>query len=223
MSKLEQSIIRRVRSAIKNIFSDCPDEVLSNLYLEVPKDKKFGDGSYTGNIEVPKNYVKSVNFYVEYSDKHAGLLGLKKDTLTIKVFDEAGNEVDKKEITGEGNITITTTANSALHFDPIEAKSEMEANDILEDQLPDPMEMETYQIKISLSQKEGFFLRFFGWLIEKLFGNDCFTLEVTYDQFDYSIEPPEDDSNDDDGKPTDIEPVREPLAIMASHCSSTRW
>lgn len=189
------------------------------------KDKIIGDGSYVGNVEVPKHYVKSVNFYIDYSDKHAGLLGLKKDTLTVKVFDEAGNKVDEKEIVGEGNITISTTSNSALHFDPIEAKSDYEANDMLDDQLPDSMEMETYQIKISLDIKEGFFLKFIGWLIEKILGNDQFTLEVTYDYFDYSIEPPEDDSDDDGGKTTatGLEPAPAPLAIMASLGSSTRW
>jgi hypothetical protein len=207
------------------IYEELPATATPDNTVYSVKDKTFGDGSYTGNIEVPKHYVKSVSFYVEYNDKHAGLLGLKKDTLHVKVFDEAGNKIGEDKIEGNGNITITTTSNSALHFEPIEAKSEYEANDLLEDQLPDSMEMETYQIKISLDQKEGFFLRFFGWLVEKLFGNDKFTLEVKYDYYDYSIEPPEDDGDDDGGRTTSTESESTParLGKMVSLGSSTRW
>ncbi len=45
MSKIETPIINAIFRAIKNTFPDCPSDTLSNLYLEIPKHKRFGDFS----------------------------------------------------------------------------------------------------------------------------------------------------------------------------------
>ena len=45
MSKTETPIINAIFHAIKNTFPDCPRDVSSDLYLEIPKNKKFGDFS----------------------------------------------------------------------------------------------------------------------------------------------------------------------------------
>ncbi|MFC1623803.1 arginine--tRNA ligase [Candidatus Omnitrophota bacterium] len=45
MPKIERHIINLIKEAIKNIFPDYSAEGLSNIYLEIPKEKKFGDFS----------------------------------------------------------------------------------------------------------------------------------------------------------------------------------
>ena len=45
MSKIEKDIVSVIRVSVKNIFPDCPGIILSDAYLEIPKEKKFGDFS----------------------------------------------------------------------------------------------------------------------------------------------------------------------------------
>jgi arginyl-tRNA synthetase len=45
MSRIEKSIVSAVQKSVKNIFKDCPSQLLSNIYLEIPKEKKYGDFS----------------------------------------------------------------------------------------------------------------------------------------------------------------------------------
>ncbi len=45
MSKVEKDIIIAIHKAVKAAFPDCPADTLSNIYLEIPKEKRFGDFS----------------------------------------------------------------------------------------------------------------------------------------------------------------------------------
>lgn len=45
MSKIETPIIDAILRAIKNTFPNCSSDTLSNLYLEIPRQRKFGDFS----------------------------------------------------------------------------------------------------------------------------------------------------------------------------------
>ncbi|MBU1853523.1 MAG: arginine--tRNA ligase [Candidatus Omnitrophica bacterium] len=59
MSNVERSIIKSIEEAIKTIFPDCCDRVLPSLYLEVPKDKKFGDFSTNIAMRLSREMKKS--------------------------------------------------------------------------------------------------------------------------------------------------------------------
>jgi len=166
----------------------------------IVKDKLDNSGNYVGNVEIPKKNLKSVEFKFSYTDKNRGLFGFgflgKKifgtDTLKINIKDSEKNKVGGGQIKGSGNAKITTEENGAMHFDSIEAESEREAEQQLKENLTMyDSEMETYTIAVSLDIKEGFFLKFFGWLREKLFGNDQFKLTITYYYYDYYLGEPE--------------------------------
>jgi len=168
----------------------------------IVKDKLIGSGDYVGKVEISKKNLKSVEFKFSYTDDKRGLFGLGilfpnffgADTITIDVKDSEKNKIGNGEIKGSGNKKINTEDISPMHCGPIEAKSMAEAEERLEENLTMDdleMEMETYTITVSLDVKEGFFFKFFGWLREKLLGNDQFTLEITYEYYDYYIVEPE--------------------------------
>jgi hypothetical protein len=153
----------------------------------IVKDKLIGSGDYVGNVEIPKKNLKKVEFKFSYTDDKRGLFGFGllgtklfgADTITINIKDSEKNKVGSGQIVGSGNKKITTEECSPMHFGPIEAESLMEAEERLAENLTDDdLEMETYKITVSLDVKEGFFLKFFGWLREKLFGNDEFKLTI---------------------------------------------
>jgi len=173
----------------------------------VVKDRLDNSGNYVGNVEIPKGNLKSVEFKFSYTDDKRGLFGfgligknfLGTDTLTINIKDSEKNKIGGGEIKGSGNAKITTEENSAMRLDPIEAESKTEAEERLKENLTMyDLEMETYTITVSLDIKEGFILKFFGWLREKLLGNDQFELTITYYYYDYYLGEPEETDDGDD-------------------------
>jgi len=59
MLKIEKVIIDVIGKAVKNIFPDCSKDILSNLYLEVPKEERFGDLSTNVAMRITKEIRKS--------------------------------------------------------------------------------------------------------------------------------------------------------------------
>ena len=59
MSKIEKSIIKSIQKAVKGVYKDCPKEALSNLHLEVPKEKRFGDFSTNVAMRLTKDLKRS--------------------------------------------------------------------------------------------------------------------------------------------------------------------
>ena len=58
MLKIEEDIINVVRKAVENKFPDLPEKVLSNIYLESPKERKFGDFSINFAMHFAKDLKK---------------------------------------------------------------------------------------------------------------------------------------------------------------------
>ncbi|MBU4457548.1 MAG: arginine--tRNA ligase [Candidatus Omnitrophica bacterium] len=59
MSKIEESIIKSIQKAVKGVYKDCPKEALSNVYLEAPKEKRFGDFSTNVAMRLTKDLKRS--------------------------------------------------------------------------------------------------------------------------------------------------------------------
>ena len=59
MSKIEKTIIKSLQQAVKGVYKDCPKEVLSDIYLEVPKEKRFGDFSANVAMRLTKDLKRS--------------------------------------------------------------------------------------------------------------------------------------------------------------------
>jgi hypothetical protein len=143
---------------------------------------------------------------ISYTDDKRGLLGfgsilpnIGADTLKIHVNDQDGTELDSKTITGSGEVEISIPVDSTMiSVESIEAETKEKAEQILDERFE--YEDEIFEVAVSVQTGEGPILKFFGWLREKLFGNDQFDLEITYDYTEYSIEQPDvgDDDDDDD-------------------------
>jgi len=43
MSRIERDIVNVIQGCVKDVFPECPEGTLSSIYLEVPKEKSFGD------------------------------------------------------------------------------------------------------------------------------------------------------------------------------------
>ena len=154
------------------------------------KQKLFGEQTVSFKKGVMADNVINISVSVRFTDNNPGLLGklgIGKDTLTVSVFDSEGNKVDSKSKKGSGKIEIKIDRHVTEIYDPIEAKSYEEAEQILMDQYE--QFQENYTIKVSLDGK------LFGAIREKLKG-DSFKLEVTYCYYDYTLEEP----NDGDGQ-----------------------
>ena len=152
------------------------------------------NGAYDGVVDIGMQNVKSVTFYVEYEDKFTGLFGfglIKKigqDTITVTITDMDGNKIGSDTIKGSGNATITILGvTDMISTAPIEAKSKAEAEEELEERYADNPTNVTYKVKVSIKYGE---LRIIKKLRERMFSKDKFTLEVTYDYYDYSVEEP---------------------------------
>lgn len=65
MSKIEQTIINVIQEAARSAFPDCPREVLSNVYLEIPKEKRFGDFSTNIAMRLTRSLKKPPNDIAE--------------------------------------------------------------------------------------------------------------------------------------------------------------
>ena len=59
MSKIEKTIIKSLQQAVKGVYKDCPKEALSDIYLEVPKEKRFGDFSANVAMRLTKDLKRS--------------------------------------------------------------------------------------------------------------------------------------------------------------------
>lgn len=59
MSKIEKTIIKSLQKAVKGVYKDCPKEALSDIYLEVPKEKRFGDFSANVAMRLTKDLKRS--------------------------------------------------------------------------------------------------------------------------------------------------------------------
>lgn len=157
------------------------------------KHKLIGDGDYHGTVDIPRQNVESVSFFVDYTDNKDGLLGIfGKDKLTVVVTDMNGNEIGNEAITGSGNITINKDdITPIISTASIEAENEKEARDELERRYADNPVNVSFNVDISLKIGE---IRLLARLLERL-DKDDFTLEVTYDYYDYSIRDPTEEEN----------------------------
>lgn len=137
--------------------------------------------------------LRNIEVFVEFKDKNTGLFGLGllkifgRDKLTVVLLDEEGNEIDSDEIKGDGNLSLSTTVNDELHFEPFRAKSIYYAEEMLQENLTkEQKEPISYQIKATLQEKE-LRLRPFARLLEK-FGRDTFDYTITCYYYSYSIQ-----------------------------------
>jgi arginyl-tRNA synthetase len=58
MSKTEDTILNIVEKAVKGLSPACPNALLSNIYLETPKEKRFGDFSTNVAMRITKEIRK---------------------------------------------------------------------------------------------------------------------------------------------------------------------
>ena len=115
-------------------------------------DKK----EYNGVVDIGMQNVKSVTFVFDYQDKFTGLFGfgilgkIGADTLTVKVMDMDGNELGSDTIKGSGNATIMIDGiTDMISTSPIEAKSDAEAEELLEERYEDNPVNVTYKVKVT--------------------------------------------------------------------------
>jgi len=182
------------------------------------KDKLLnlgGDGGYHGEVDIAQQNLKSVQFKFDYTDTKSGkiLKSLGRDTLTVKISDSNGEVIDKQTITGSGNKTIEVNSiTPMISLAQIEAETEAEAEERLEERYSDFPMNTTFKIDVTLKIGE---IRLLKRIVEKLFGNDAFELEITYDYYHYGVEEVEED--DEDKKTNLNEQVIKPTAnIYAS-------
>ncbi|MEF8879356.1 MAG: hypothetical protein V5A64_03065 [Candidatus Thermoplasmatota archaeon] len=157
-------------------------------YLVKNKILKKRSQPYLGTLNLTQDNLKNVEFTVEYQDSISGMLfGLLKkagrDTLTIEIMDEDNEVIEKQQITGSGNTTITVPIGDAIQMGEIEAESREEAESILEEEYF--TYDKTYNVRVSINVKEGF-LRPIA-LLREVMKNDQFDLNVEYTYFDYSL------------------------------------
>ena len=168
--------------------------------------KRKGDGSYQGNVTLVApsgSNIKNATFKFYYKDKNYLLGRFGGDTLTITVTDEMRQE-KTKQIIGEGTIYIDFPISNPLSFGKIMAKDEYEAKQRLEENLSDVENMKTFDVKVTLKQKESIF-RPIAWILERLLDNDKFTLDVTFEYYVYEVVPPDDYQEDGGDKDTSLE------------------
>lgn len=186
----------------------------------VVKDKLLGaDTTYSGNVNITGDHLKQITFKVTYSDRYTGLL-LKSagaDTLTVSVEGD-GISGESQMIKGQGNVTFTSSQRSALSFDQIEAKSEMDAEERLDENLSYETMDYSYALTASLKQGETFLFKPVKWLLEKL-GSDSFEVEITYEYYDYDVEPVVVEMDEDGDDDEDIEETN--IIETYSHLSTT--
>ncbi len=58
MSKIEDTILNIVEKAVRGLSPTCPKALLSNIYLEIPKEKRFGDFSANVAMRITKEIKK---------------------------------------------------------------------------------------------------------------------------------------------------------------------
>ena len=159
------------------------------------KDPVFGSGGgYTDTVEISAQHIKQVCFLIDFKDSRSGLLNQFKDTLTVKILDENGEKVGQDSITGNDNVTISTTDSQPMKIGPITAMDDSDAQEMLEENLS--YEMQTYTIKVTLDHGEKI-RRPLLWLLEKL-GQDDFGLQITYQYYHYYLGEPEETDDGDD-------------------------
>jgi hypothetical protein len=189
-----------VKPPMESTFPETPDNKDTTIK---PKLLNPRIQPYVGKVEITKQNLKSVTFYVEYADTVRGFLGgrllpnIGADTLTITVKDKDGKVVDKtKTIPGSGNATISVTdISSPISLKSIEAENTQDAYDLLEEEFI--TYEESYTITISLNT--GLWGRF-----REILGKDTFTLKITSTCYEYELEPeePKNPGDDDDNPPT---------------------
>ena len=177
-------------------------------------DKK----AYTGIVDIGMQNVKSITFYFEYSDSFKGLFGfgflnMGKDTITIKVMDMDDNEIGSETIKGSGNATIMIDGiTDMISTSPIEAKSDVEAEELLEERYEDNPTNVTYKVKVTVKYGE---LRILKKIRERMKG-DSFTMEVNYDYYDYDIGTPDDEYRPTGNKPSSDDYTATPFNSIVS-------
>jgi len=171
------------------------DEALALTSMKIKEPLlKFlsGDGSKEQTVEITSDNLKSIKFFIEYTDtimkgkiiKFLSFIG--PDTITMTVFDENDNQIDSIDITGSGNATITYKDNKPISLGEIQAKDDTEAWQKLDENLSLDKMMETYKIKVTIDQKEKLLLRTLARLAELIF-QDTFSLKVTYEFYEYGL------------------------------------
>lgn len=181
-------------------FYELKSEIVPVLLLEKNqniKQKLFGfrDQIVTIEQDLMATNVKNISVFVKFTDNNPGLLGrlgIGADTLTVNVLDSEGEKVGSGSKKGSGKIEIEIDGPASEIIGPIEARSYLEAEQMLMTQYE--QFQQTYTFKIILDGK------LFGFLREKLKG-DSFKLEVTYCYYKYELEEPMND--DDNNPPTD--------------------
>jgi hypothetical protein len=174
------------------------EELSSNsMKIKEPLLKRLsGDGSKEQTVEISSFNLKSIKFFIEYTDtimkgkilKFLSFIG--PDTITMTVFDEYDNKIDSKNIIGSGNATIMYQDNQPITIGIIQAKDEADAWQKLDENLSMDNMMETYKIKVTIDQKETLLFRPLARLAELLI-QDTFNLKVTCEYYVYDLVPPE--------------------------------
>lgn len=183
------------------------------------KFKLLGDGDYHAMVDIPRQNVKGVTFYFDYTDDKQLLKIFGKDKLTVMVSDADGELIEEHTITGSGNYTITKDKiTPMISTAAIEAKSMEEAEDKLMERYEDnPMNV-TFKVDVSIKIGE---IRLLARLLERL-DKDDFTLEVTYDYYKYSVDEPEKEGGDGN-PPTNLQPAPARLGSLVALGSSAKW
>lgn len=170
---------------------------LTSMKIKEPLIKRLsGDGSKEQIVEIPSDNLKSIKFFIEYTDtimkgkiiKFLNFIGT--DTITMKVFDEYDSKIDSVSIKGNGNATIMYQDIQPMTIGIIQAKDETEARQKLYENLSMDDTMETYKIKVTIDQKETLLFRPLARIAELLL-QDTFKLRVTYEYYIYDIVPPQ--------------------------------
>jgi len=174
------------------------EELMSNgMKIKEPLLKRLsGDGSKEQTVEISSYNLKSIKFFIEYTDtimkgkilKFLSFIG--PDTITMTVFDENDNKINSVKITGSGNATIIYQDNQPITIGIIQAKDEAEAWQKLDENLSMDEMMEKYKIKVTIDQKETLLLRPLARIAELLL-QDTFKLKVTSEYYEYDMAPQE--------------------------------
>ncbi len=108
MSKIEKDLINVIQESVKAAFPGCPEEVLANVYLEIPKEKRFGDFSTNVAMRLAREMKKPP------MDIAASVVGKAKEALA------SGDAVSDIKIEKPGFINFYLSSKAA-----VEALSEM--------------------------------------------------------------------------------------------------
>ena len=135
----------------------------------------------------------NVEFILSWTDDSTyGLLVTRgQDTLTAEITNNGNTKMESSQ--GEGNLTFTFNVHSRPSSDSVLAEDKSEAEQIINNMLSDKNSAE-FDVMVSVQTGESIF-RLLKYLRDQ--GND-FELTASYTYYEYTLQEPENDTNDDD-------------------------